>query len=166
MKKFLLVFAVSLLIPLSSFGQTATPTDTSTPTETPTVTNTPTRTNTPTATNTPVNTATPTPTLDKIGNETDLSAWMIGTVAVNPAEIPANERGSVDVDILGLQVNDVVANLEPPLTLHVGLGYCGNYIISNNRLRIFICNHTGGAINDGELTWKYRIWNRTVDETE
>lgn len=159
MRKFLFIFAI-FLVASSAYGQD-TPTVTNTPANTATFT----ITSTPTLTNTPVNTATRTPTVKRIGGQTDLDAWLVGSFALDPASVTANQRAGEDVDILGLQVGDVVI-LEPPSTLHVGLGYCGNTVVTNNRLKVFLCNHTGGNINDTELTWRYRVWNRTADETE
>ena len=129
--------------------RTATPTPTATPTlsPTPTLTRTPKRalTATPTATVTPTPTATQTP---RVGS----GGWRSYNYSVNPGEIAAITRGSVDVTITGLAVTDLVV-VEPPADLNTGLAYAG-HLVTANTVTLYIVNVTAGAINDGATNWR------------
>lgn len=77
-----------------------------------------------------------------------------GTVSVDPGSISATTRGSVNVTLTGLSTSDRVV-LNPPSGLNSGLLFCGCDVTAANTLTIYLYNTTGGAINDGALTWKY-----------
>jgi hypothetical protein len=77
-----------------------------------------------------------------------------GTVSVNPGSISATTRGSINVTISNLGTDDRIL-LQPPSTLNAGLLYVGHDITASNTVTIYLYNTTGGAIDDGALTWKY-----------
>lgn len=80
-----------------------------------------------------------------------------GTVAsVDPGSIAAQTRGSVDIAITGVATGDIVT-LNPPDGLNTGLAYAGCRVTGADTVRVYLANITGGAIDDGALTWDY-LW--------
>ena len=77
-----------------------------------------------------------------------------GTVSVNPGNISATTRGSVNVTIANLGTDDRIL-LQPPSALNAGLLYVGHDITASNTVTIYLYNKTGGGIDDGALDWKY-----------
>ena len=92
----------------------------------------------------------------RIGGTTGSNLYKIysGTVSVDPGNIGAATKGSVNVTISGLHSNDRII-FQPPTGLNAGLLYCGSDITSNNTVTIYLYNKTGGGIDDGANTWKY-----------
>jgi hypothetical protein len=87
------------------------------------------------------------------------AAMTSGTLSVNPPSILDQQRGEIAVTLTGIAAGDLLV-LEPPTTLHVGLGYAG-FRITANTVTIFLYNGSGGTLNDGALDWRYTWWDRT-----
>jgi len=85
---------------------------------------------------------------------TNLYKIVSGTASVDPGNIGATTKGSVNVTITGLAVTDRVI-LHPPTGLNGGILYCGCDVTAANTLTIYLYNTTNGAIDDGANTWKY-----------
>lgn len=83
-----------------------------------------------------------------------ITNFVTGTVSVNPGNITATTRGSVNVTITGLDTNDRIL-LQPPSGLNSGLLYCGVDVTASNTVTIYLYNSTGGGIDDSANTWKY-----------
>jgi hypothetical protein len=81
-----------------------------------------------------------------------------GTISVDPGNIGATTRGSVNVTLSGLGTEDRLV-LQPPSTLNAGLLYVGHDITASNTITIYLYNKTGGGIDDGATTWKYLKFN-------
>ena len=47
--------------------------------------------------------------------------------------------------------------MNPPDGLNTGLAYAGCRVTAGDTVRIYLANITGGAIDDGALTWDY-LW--------
>lgn len=91
-----------------------------------------------------------------VGGGTTIKALNVGTGSVNPASIAANTRGTATLSIVGVAAGDIVT-LQPPSGLNAGLLYCGCYVSGADTVTIQLYNATGGAIDDGALTWTY-LW--------
>lgn len=79
-----------------------------------------------------------------------------GTVSADPGSIAAQTRGSVDVTVTGVATGDIVT-MNPPDGLNTGLAYAGCRVTGADTVRVYLANITGGAIDDGSLTWDY-LW--------
>lgn len=92
-----------------------------------------------------------------VGGGTTIKRLEIGTVSVNPPSIAATTRSSATATISGVAVGDVVLMI-PPSGLNAGLLVSGNaYVSGVDTVTIPIYNATGGAVDDGALTWTY-LW--------
>lgn len=91
-------------------------------------------------------------------NGTSILEIATGTVAVDPGNIAATTKGSVNVTISGITTNDRIL-LQPPSTLNAGLLYVGADVTAANTVTIYLYNKTGGDINDTSSTWKYTSIN-------
>jgi len=87
-------------------------------------------------------------------NGSYITNFVTGTISVDPGNITATTKGSVNVTITGLDTNDRIM-LQPPSGLNSGLLYCGADITASNTVTIYLYNKTGGGIDDGANTWKY-----------
>lgn len=77
-----------------------------------------------------------------------------GTVSIDPGSINANTRAAVSVAIDNAAPGDIFLFL-PPTTLNAGLVYAGATVAASGTVSLFLGNITGGAINDGALSWDY-----------
>lgn len=91
-------------------------------------------------------------TLD--GSTASLAGFRSGTVAVDPAEIAAGEKATVDVTISGLAATDLVV-LEPPAALEDGILVVGCRAKAGG-VDLDLYNATGGAVDAAEATWTYK----------
>jgi hypothetical protein len=92
----------------------------------------------------------------KVGGNETIKEIDRGTVAVDPGSIGATSTGTVDVTITGLAAGDFVMLMRPD-GLHDDLIVSGHRVQAADTLRIYLYNPTGGAIDDGSLTWEY-LW--------
>lgn len=92
----------------------------------------------------------------KIGGGPVIKNTATGTISINPASIPAQSRGQVDVTLTGAAVGDIVV-LHPPTALDGGLVYGGCKVTAADTLSVYIANLTAGAIDDGANDWLY-LW--------
>lgn len=79
-----------------------------------------------------------------------------GTIAIDPGSIASVTRGTVTFTLTGAATGDQVI-MTPPNTLNDDLLYVGARVTSANTVTVYLYNPTGGAIDDGSLTWSY-LW--------
>ena len=85
----------------------------------------------------------------------------VGSVSINPASIAAVTRLAHEATVTGAKVGDIVL-FSPPAALNDDLIFCGSRVTDVNDVAVYIYNPTGGAIDDGALTWDY-IWFDLTD---
>lgn len=94
-------------------------------------------------------------TLNSLVDGSTLYRVSAGTISVNPGNIAAGARGSVDVTITGFQQDRIF--LQPPSGLNAGLVYVGCDFTATNTVTIYLYNKSGSGVDDAALTWKYTV---------
>lgn len=79
-----------------------------------------------------------------------------GTTSLNPGSIASVTRGTVTFTLTGAAAGDMI-HMQPPATLNDDLLFVGAEVTSADTVTVYLYNPTGGAIDDGALTWRY-IW--------
>lgn len=79
-----------------------------------------------------------------------------GTVSINPGSIATVSRGTGAGTVTGLATGDMIL-MSPPAGLNDDLVFAGARITGADTVTVYLYNPTGGAIDDGALTWDY-VW--------
>jgi hypothetical protein len=95
-----------------------------------------------------------------VGTGSTVYTVTVGTISIDPGNISATTKGSVNFTLSGASTTDRVL-LQPPTGLNSGLLYCGADITSSNTVTVYLYNKTGGGIDDGANTWKYTFFQFT-----
>ena len=91
-----------------------------------------------------------------IGGGSDILKVSSVSAAINPGSIAATSRGTATGTITGAAAGDYVV-AEFQASLNDDLVFEGAKITGANTVTIYLYNPTGGAIDDGSLTWKF-LW--------
>lgn len=87
-------------------------------------------------------------------NGTHLRKVVVSSVSINPASNAAVTRLAVTFALAGAKVGDgLICN--QPAGLNDDLIYEGCAVTADDVATIYLYNPTGGAIDDGALTWIY-----------
>lgn len=77
-----------------------------------------------------------------------------GTVSINPASIAATSRAATTFTVTGAASGDILI-MSPPAGLNDDLLFVGARVTGTDQGTVYLYNPTGGAIDDGALTWDY-----------
>ncbi len=92
----------------------------------------------------------------KAGTGSKVDKMLIGTVAVNPAEIAAGVKGGTAVTVTGAVAGDVVV-ANPPAALEAGLVPAGAYVSGADEVTIVLFNPTGAPVDGISRNWTYLL---------
>lgn len=79
-----------------------------------------------------------------------------GTVAVDPASVSANSRGTTSVTITGVKTGDLVI-MVPPSALEAGLVSSGSPVTADDTVSLMLNNVTASPVDGTSRTWEY-LW--------
>lgn len=77
-----------------------------------------------------------------------------GTVAIDPASIPATTRGATTFTLTGAQTTDIII-VNPPASLDDDLLFVGAAVTAADTVTIYLYNPTDGAIDQASATFSY-----------
>lgn len=90
-----------------------------------------------------------------IGSSTNVQGIAYGTGAIDFASINDGATGTGTITVTGAAVGDMVVVNPPALT--TGLAFAGAAVTGADTVTVYVVNASGGAINEGEVTFKY-VW--------
>ena len=86
----------------------------------------------------------------------------IGHLVVEPGEVPANDSETIEVELEGARVGDIILLTPPNDFAGGGLVFTGATVTDEDEVSVTIENVTGTGITGGELHWNALILKRST----